>query len=186
MSISDDQLAALLTPTIEAEGFELVRLRKTGKQRVVVQVMAERPDATMSANDCAKLSRALSLILEEKDPIKGAYTLEVSSPGIDRPLTRRKDFENWVGYQAKLELTQLVENRKRFKGVLAGVEDDQLCFDIEGEDETALIPLSMIAKAQLILTDELVRESLRAAKEIEKQDKQNQKPAEAKAEATKN
>lgn len=175
MSLVEEKITKLLEPVILEQGFELVRLRLTGNQRVVLQIMAEREDGTMSAGDCASLSRALSAALEEDDPVEGAYTLEVSSPGIDRPLTRLKDFAEWEGFDAKLELAELVENRKRFKGVLAGVEGDNVCFDIEGEDETALIPFTLIAKAQLILTDALVRESLQAAKQAEKRDQENKK-----------
>lgn len=131
--------------------------------------MAERPDKTMSADDCARLSRALSAALDEADPIPGAYTLEVSSPGIDRPLTRKKDFEDWQGYEAKLELDRMIEGRKRFQGVLAGVDGDNVCLDIDGEEETALIPFKQIVSAKLVLTDDLVRESLKAAKAAKKE-----------------
>lgn len=147
----------------------MVRVRLTGRKELTLQVMAERPDKTMSAEDCAQLSRALSPVLEEADPISGAYRLEVSSPGIDRPLTRLKDFEDWQGYEAKLELDRMVENRKRFAGVLAGVEGDKVCLDIDGEEETALIPFEWIANAKLVLTDALIRESLNAAKQAAKE-----------------
>lgn len=164
MSALDDRLSELLTPAIEAAGFECVRIRVSGSKNLTLQVMAERPDGTMSAEDCAELSRALSTVLEESDPIENAYTLEVSSPGIDRPLTRLKDFERWEGFAAKIELTEAVENQKRFRGHLAGVEEDNVLFDIEGEEETALIPFGLIASAKLILTDELITESLRRSK----------------------
>lgn len=134
-----------------------------------MQVMAERADKTMSAGDCAALSRALSAALDEADPMPGAYKLEVSSPGIDRPLTRRKDFEEWRGYEARLELDRMIEGRKRFQGVLAGVDGENVCLDIESEEETALIPFAWILSAKLILTDELVRESLKAAKAARKE-----------------
>ncbi|GGY46118.1 ribosome maturation factor RimP [Parvularcula lutaonensis] len=164
MTPYETQLKELLTPVIETAGFELVRLRMTGSKQKTLQIMAERPDGTMSAEDCAELSRAMSQVLEESDPIEDAYTLEVSSPGIDRPLTRLKDFERWEGFAAKIELTQAVENQKRFRGHLAGIEDDNVCFDIEGEDDTALIPFSLIASAKLLMTDELIAESLRRSK----------------------
>ncbi|MEL6325267.1 MAG: ribosome maturation factor RimP [Pseudomonadota bacterium] len=164
MSVLEERLETLLTPAIEAEGFECVRIRITGSNAKTLQIMAELPDGTMSAENCARLSRALSELLEEKDPIPEAFTLEVSSPGIDRPLTRLKDFERWDGFSAKIELTQAVENQKRFRGQLAGVEDDNVLFDIEGEDETALIPFELIAAAKLLMTDELITESLRRAK----------------------
>ncbi|MEM6650096.1 MAG: ribosome maturation factor RimP [Pseudomonadota bacterium] len=164
MALLEDNLIALCEPVVTAAGFELVRLRMTGSQTKTLQVMAERPDGTMTAEDCATLSRALSQLLEEADPIKDKYMLEVSSPGIDRPLTRLKDFARWEGFVAKLELTQLVEGQKRFRGTLAGVEDNDVCIDLVGEEETALIPYDMIANAKLVLTDELVTESLRRSK----------------------
>ena len=164
MTVLESRLNDLLNPVIETAGFEPVRIRVTGSREKTLQVMAERPDGTMSAEDCAALSRALSETLEENDPLEGAYTLEVSSPGIDRPLTRLKDFERWDGFAAKIELTQAVENQKRFRGHLAGVEDANVLFDIEGEDETALIPFELIAAAKLLMTDELITESLRRSK----------------------
>ena len=160
----EDRLVQLIEPVAETAGFELVRVKITGGQTKTVQIMAERPDRTMSANDCAKLSRALSPVLEDANPIEGAYVLEVSSPGIDRPLVRLKDFGDWQGWPAKLELNRLVEGRKRFKGVLAGIDDGKVAFDIEGEEETALFPHEWIASAQLILTDELIRETMKADK----------------------
>lgn len=160
-----EKITALIEPVADAAGFDLVRVRVTGSKQVTLQIMAERPDGTMTAENCAKLSRALSALFEETDPVPGgAYTLEVSSPGIDRPLTRMKDFVRWDGYAVKLELAQLVEGRKRFKGILAGTEDDNILIDLEGEEDTAIIPFSMISQAKLILTDDLIRDSLRAAK----------------------
>ena len=164
MALVEDRLTGLIAPVAEAAGFELIRVRVTGGRTKTLQVMAERPDHTMSAADCAQLSRALSPVLEESDPIEGQYTLEVSSPGIDRPLVRLKDFDDWQGWPAKLELDRLVEGRKRFSGVVAGVEDGQVAFDIDGESETALFPLEWIASAKLVLTDDLIRESLKAGK----------------------
>lgn len=160
----EDRLVALIEPVANAAGFELVRVRITGGQTKTLQVMAERPDRTMSAEDCAKLSRALSPMLEEADPIEGHYNLEVSSPGIDRPLVRLKDFDDWQGWPAKLELNRLVEGRKRFKGVVAGVDEGKAAFDIEGEEDTALFPLEWIASAQLVLTDELIKQTMKADK----------------------
>ena len=162
MAAIDKRLTELLLPVVEQEGFELVRVRVTGGAKKTLQVMAERPDHTMTAGDCAALSRALSPVLEEADPIDGNYNLEVSSPGIDRPLVRPKDFEDWQGWAAKLELNQLVEGRKRFSGVVAGMDDGKVAFDIEGEEDTALFPIDWIASAKLILTDELIEASLKA------------------------
>ncbi|MEL7486147.1 MAG: ribosome maturation factor RimP [Pseudomonadota bacterium] len=164
MTPLETTLSQIIAPVADAEGFDLVRVRVTGAAQQTVQVMAERPDKTMTAEDCAVLSRALSPALEAADPIAGAYTLEVSSPGIDRPLTRLSDFADWEGYAAKIEIDRLVEGRKRFRGVLAGVEDGAVAFDIDGEEETAIIPFDWVANAKLILTDELIEESLKAAK----------------------
>lgn len=158
----ESRIAELVAPVVDDLGLELVRVRITGGQTKTLQIMAERPDHTMSAGDCAKLSRALSPVFEEADPMQGQYTLEVSSPGIDRPLVREKDFIDWQGWPAKLELNQLVEGRKRFKGVLAGMDEGKVAFDIEGEEETALFPLEWIATAQLILTDELIKKTMKA------------------------
>lgn len=158
-------LFELINPAVEGVGFELVRVRVTGAKTKTLQVMAERPDRTMTAEDCARLSRVLSPVLEDADPIKGAYVLEVSSPGIDRPLVRPKDFDEWQGWPAKLELDRLVEGRKRFNGVVAGMDEGKVAFDIEGEEETALFPLEWIVSAKLVLTDALIDESLKAGKQ---------------------
>ena len=164
MTPLEEKLTGIVEPVTELAGFELVRLRVTGSKSQTVQVMAERPDGTMSAEDCAQLSRALSPVLEDADPIDDAYTLEVSSPGIDRPLTRLKDYARWEGFAAKIELSQAIEDQKRFKGELAGVEGSDVLFDIEGEADTAVIPFGLIEKGKLVLTDELITESLRRAK----------------------
>lgn len=164
MTELNTRLLDLIEPVASASGYEVVRVRVSGGERKTLQVMAERPDKTMTAEDCARLSRALSPVLDEADPIAGTYRLEVSSPGIDRPLVRLKDFHDWQGYEAKLELDRLVEGRKRFRGILAGIDGDHVCIDLDGEEETALLPFNWVASASLILTDELIRESLRAAK----------------------
>jgi ribosome maturation factor RimP len=138
--------------------------------------MAERPDGEVNVDDCATLSRALSEVLDAADPVSGDYRLEVSSPGIDRPLTRLKDFETYEGLEAKLELDRLVENRKRFKGVLAGVEGEAVLIDLEGEaDATAQIPFAWISDAKLSLTDELLKRgaAARAARLTEQTDTQD-------------
>lgn len=173
MSVLEERIEKLVAPAISAAGFELVRIRMTGKETKTLQIMAEREDHTMSAEDCASLSRALSPILEEADPISGSYRLEISSPGIDRPLVRLKDFHDWQGYEAKIELDRMIEGRKKFKGVLAGLDEENVCIDIEGEEETALIPFAWIHSAKLVLTDELIRESLKAAKDAAKETKEN-------------
>lgn len=155
----DLRLLELLDPVAEAAGYDIVRLRLMGgeKQRRL-QVMAERPsDGDMNVEDCARLSRALSEVLDAADPIAGEYVLEVSSPGVDRPLTRLKDFETYEGYEARLELDRLAEGRKRFRGQLTGVEGDSVAIDLEGEEHTALIPFAWIIDAKLVLTDELMK-----------------------------
>jgi ribosome maturation factor RimP len=154
----DARLLDLLDPVAEAAGYAIVRLRLMGgSERRRLQVMAEGPDGEMLIEDCAKLSRKLSEVLDAADPISGEYTLEVSSPGVDRPLTRKKDFETYEGYEARLELDRLAEGRKRFRGRLAGVEDDNVAIDLDGEAETTLIPFAWIAEAKLVLTDELMK-----------------------------
>jgi ribosome maturation factor RimP len=155
----DQGLLELLDPVAEAAGYEIVRLRLMGGEHARrLQIMAERPsDGDMNVEDCARLSRAISEIMDAADPIAGEYTLEVSSPGVDRPLTRLKDFATYGGYEARLELDRVAEGRKRFKGMLAGVEDDAVAIDLEGEEETAMIPFAWITDAKLILTDQLMK-----------------------------
>ena len=158
----DQRLATIVMPTIESMGFELVRLGLMGGKRATLQIMAERPDGTMEVEDCAGLSRQLSVILDVEDPIAAEYTLEVSSPGIDRPLTRLTDFDRWEGYEAKLETTELIEGRKRFKGLLAGTEGNEVLLEIE--EGTVGLEFDWLADAKLVLTDELITESLRRSK----------------------
>jgi ribosome maturation factor RimP len=154
----DARLLDLLDPVAEAQGYAIVRLRLMGGQESRrLQIMAERPDGEMDIDDCAKLSRAISEVMDAADPIAGEYTLEVSSPGVDRPLTRKQDFETYEGYEARLELDRLAEGRKRFRGVLAGLDGDNVAIDLEGEAETTLIPLAWIIDAKLVLTDELMK-----------------------------
>jgi len=172
----DLNLLELLDPVAEAAGYEIVRLRLMGGEHARrLQIMAERPsDGDMNVEDCARLSRAISEIMDAADPIAGEYTLEVSSPGVDRPLTRLKDFAVFEGYEARLELDRVAEGRKRFKGVLAGVEDDAVAIDLEGEEETAMIPFSWIVEAKLILTDQLMKRGadVRAARLLSEQQQQ--------------
>lgn len=155
----DAQLLELLDPVAEAAGYEIVRLRlMAGKESRRLQIMAETPDGDMTVEGCTILSRAISEIMDAADPITGEYTLEVSSPGIDRPLTRLKDFQTWEGFEARIELDRLAENRKRFKGELAGVENDQVGINVEGEAETTLyIPFDWILEAKLVLNDQLMK-----------------------------
>jgi ribosome maturation factor RimP len=154
----DLRLLELLDPVAEATGYEMVRLRLMGGETRRLQIMAERPsDGDMNVEDCARLSRAISAVLDAADPISGEYTLEVSSPGVDRPLTRLKDFETFEGHEVKIELDRLAEGRKRFRGQLAGVEGDQVGIDLEGEEETAMVPFAWIVEAKLVLTDQLMK-----------------------------
>ena len=173
----DLRLLELLDPVAEAAGYELVRLRLMGGADRRLQIMAERPDGQMEVSDCAMLSRAFSEVLDAADPITGEYTLEVSSPGIDRPLTRLQDFETYAGLEARFELDRVAEGRRRFRGRLAGVEGDNVLIDLEGEhDVTAQAPFAWITDAKLILNDELmqrgaaVREARLANSDPEKED----------------
>jgi ribosome maturation factor RimP len=137
----------------------------TGANGCTVQIMAERPDGTMSVDECEAVSRAVSPVLDLEDPIERAYYLEVSSPGIDRPLVRASDFERWAGYEAKIELSLGLSGRKRFRGVIRAVTDGKVSLELpdapEGTDPIVLLPLDDLADARLVLTDELIRESLR-------------------------
>jgi ribosome maturation factor RimP len=155
----DRQLLELIEPVAETLGLAVVRVRLMGgTQRRRLQIMAERPsDHDISVEECARLSRAVSEVFDAADPIAGEYLLEVSSPGIDRPLTRLEDFDTFEGYEARLETDRMVEGRKRFKGVLAGVEDENVLIDLEGEEDTALLPFAWLADAKLVLTDELMK-----------------------------
>lgn len=154
----DQRLVELLDPVAEAAGYEIVRLRLMGAESARrLQIMAETPDGEMVVEDCARLSRAISEVMDAADPIKGEYTLEVSSPGVDRPLTRLKDFATYEGHEARIELDRVAEGRKRFRGVLAGIDGDNIGIDLEGEEATAMVPFSWIVDAKLILTDALMK-----------------------------
>jgi len=163
----DQRLAKIVTPVIEGLGFELVRLRLMAGKTRTLQIMADRPDGGIEVADCAAISTAVSAALDVEDPLDDAYTLEVSSPGIDRPLTRLKDFAVWEGYEARLETTELIDGRRRFRGELAGVEGDEVLIEIEenGEPITIGLQFDWLSEAKLVLTDELIAEMLRARKE---------------------
>lgn len=156
---SADHLTDLIEPTLDAMGFELVRVALSGDRRPTLQVMADRADeAPMTVEDCAEISRALSAVLDVEDPIAGAYTLEVSTPGIDRPLTREKDFARFAGHEAKVELAvPRADGRKRFRGALIGARDGMV--SIQTEDGPATLPFADIRAAKLILTDALLAAS---------------------------
>ena len=155
----DRSLLEILDPVAEAAGYEIVRLRQmSGTKSRRLQIMAEDQHGEMNVDDCARLSRAVSEVMDAADPIEGDYLLEVSSPGVDRPLTRLKDFENYEGLSARIELDRLADGRKRFKGELAGIEGDMVAINLEEEEaETALIPFAWIIEAKLILTDDLMK-----------------------------
>ena len=164
----DRRLAEIVTPAIEGLGFELVRIRMMGGKTKTLQIMADRPEGGIVVDDCARISTAVSAVLDVEDPIEDAYALEVSSPGIDRPLTRLKDFDIWEGFEARLETTELIDGRRRFKGALRGTEDDEVLIEIEaGKGETLTIGLKFdwLSDAKLVLTDELIAEMLRQRKD---------------------
>lgn len=186
----DRRLASIVGPTIEGLGFELVRIRLQGGKTRILQIMADRPDGGIEVDDCAKISTAVSAVLDVEDPIEDNYVLEVSSPGIDRPLTRLKDFEMWKGWEARIETSELIDGRRRFKGALAGVEDDEVLIEIEegGEEITIGLKFDWLSDAKLILTEELIAEMLRQKKasgnfdesqfdEIEETDGEDDEPA---------
>ncbi|ETX27791.1 ribosome maturation factor RimP [Roseivivax isoporae] len=158
----DSRLAEIVRPVIEDMGFELVRIRLQGGKSPLLQIMAERPEGGIEVDECAAISTALSAVLDVEDPILDAYTLEVGSPGIDRPLTRLKDFDTFEGYEAKLETHELIDGRKRFKGILAGVEGTEVLVNVE--EGTIGLEFEWLADAKLVLTDELIREMLKARK----------------------
>jgi len=150
------QVETLITPTIEAMGYEVVRVMIAGGQAVTLQVMAERHDGkAMTVDDCAEISRTVSALLEVEDPITGPYRLEVSSPGIDRPLVKQRDFERFAGFKARVEAGEMIDGRRRFIGTLKGVQDGKVAMTLDGGGEAA-VPLVSIVRAKLVLTDELL------------------------------
>ena len=159
----DQRLAEIVKPVIEGMGYELVRVRLMSGKSKTLQLMAERPEGGIEVDDCAAISTAVSAILDVEDPVEDAYTLEVSSPGIDRPLTRLKDFAVYEGYEAKIETTELIDGRRRFKGVLAGVEGDEVLLNID--QGTVGLQFDWLSDAKLVLTDDLIREMLKARKD---------------------
>ena len=166
------QIAAIIAPDIQALGFRLVRVRLSQMNGLTLQIMAERPDGSMSVEDCEAVSNAISPILDIEDPINAAYHLEVSSPGIDRPLGRRSDFDTWSGHVAKLETSRMVEGRKRFKGRIIKVDGENVVFHREDapneEEREFILALDNIADAKLVLSDDLIREALRRDKALRK------------------
>jgi ribosome maturation factor RimP len=166
------QIAAMAEPVLADLGFRLVRVIVSGRNGATVQIMAERPDGTITVEECAEISRRLSPVLDVHDPIEGQYTLEVSSPGIDRPLVRPSDFEAWAGHEAKIELKEPISGRRRFRGTLEGMEGDEVRIEVEVDRlgrQVLGLPIGLIGEARLVLTDELVREALRRAKKSVKE-----------------
>jgi ribosome maturation factor RimP len=150
------RIEQIIAPSVEALGYEIVRVLLLGGDRPTLQIMAERIDgAPMTVEDCADISRSISALLDVEDPIAGAYTLEVSSPGLDRPLTRLKDFERFAGFTVKLETRLAIDGRKRFKGTLTGIEGDDVLLD--AESGPARVPFDNVLRAKLVITDELLR-----------------------------
>jgi ribosome maturation factor RimP len=172
----DARVAVIIRPVLRAIGFRLVRVRLSGQNGATLQIMAEREDGTMTVEDCEEVSRAVSPALDVDDPIEKAYHLEISSPGIDRPLVRKSDFANWAGHLVKMETTVLVASRKRFKGKITESDDEAVLILNEkaapGEEPLVRVPYDAIAEAHLILTDDLIRDALskdnRARKEARK------------------
>lgn len=161
---TDERVLALAEPIAEDLGLRIVRVRVMAGKRKTVQIMAERiSDGLMAVENCEGLSRELSALMEVEDPISDAYVLEVSSPGLDRPLTDISDFDTYEGYLARIELDRMVEGRKRFRGVLVGVEDGHVDINLDGEtDNTASIPFDWISEAKLLITDELIEAGQKA------------------------
>ena len=172
----DARIGMIVQPVLKAIGFRLVRVQLTGQNGLTLQIMAEREDGTMTVEDCEEVSRAVSPALDVEDPIEKAYHLEVSSPGIDRPLVRKSDFAAWTGHLVKMETSVLIGDRKRFKGKIAEADADGILLERDkaayGEEPTVRVPYDAIAEARLVLTDDLIREALsqdnRARKEAKK------------------
>jgi ribosome maturation factor RimP len=160
-------LEPILTPAIEAAGYRLVRLRLMGGKTKTLQIMAERPDGTMNVEDCASLARALLDFMEADDPLEGEYELEVSSPGIDRPLTRLMDYSRYAGHEAKLELIAPLDGRKRFRGQVLGLDGSDVVIETQGT--RVKFPFMGIAEAKLVLTDKLIQEDLKARKHAQQE-----------------
>jgi ribosome maturation factor RimP len=155
LSIDTNEIARIIEPSLEAMGYSLVRVTLTGTRRATLQVMAERRDeAPMTVEDCAEISRSISALLDVADPIASAYMLEVSSPGIDRPLVRPEDYDRFAGFEARIDLNAPVEGRKRFRGRLLGRSDEHV--RLAAETGEVRLPLADIAQAKLVLTDELI------------------------------
>lgn len=164
----DRRIAEIIEPVLVGMGFKLVRARLMNQNGLTLQVMTERNDGTMTVTDCEEVSMAISPVLDVEDPVDKAYHLEVSSPGIDRPLVRKSDFARWQGHIVKCETSILVDNRKRFRGKITEVDTDGFTVERDqvayGEEPRVKIPFNTLSEAKLILTDDLIRDALRADK----------------------
>jgi ribosome maturation factor RimP len=184
------RVAVIAEPVLADLGYRLVRVRISGLDGCTVQIMAERPDGTMAIEDCEAVSRALSPVLDVADPIESSYRLEISSPGIDRPLVRRSDFDRYAGHVAKIEMNVPVEGRRRFRGVLMGAEGEAVRLRRDdaaaGEAAEILLPIEEMTEAKLVLTDALVTESLRRGKNAERAAREQRNSARHPARQTKN
>jgi len=167
------RVSAIANPVLQQMGYRLVRIRISGEAGCTVQIMAERPDGSMQIEDCEAVSRALSPVLDIADPIDRAYRLEISSPGIDRPLVRRSDFARFAGHLVKIEMAVACQGRKRFRGMLGGLEGEAVRLHRDdapaGEEADVLLVLADIAEARPVLTDELIAESMRRGKAAERE-----------------
>ena len=161
------RVADIIEPVLSGLGYRLVRIVISRRDGQTLQVMAEKPDGTMAIEDCQRASRAVSATLDVDDPIEGAYNLEMSSPGIDRPLVRIGDFDRWAGHEVKIELSEGLDSRKRFKGRILGIVEDGVELLLEDDGKRKILPSRLIAEAKLILTDELIEESLSRSKQAE-------------------
>jgi ribosome maturation factor RimP len=162
------RVSNIAEPVIEQLGYRLVRIKVSSSEGATIQIMAERPDGSMTVEDCEIISRALSPVFDVNEPMDGAYRLEISSPGIDRPLVRKSDFERFAGHLVKIEMDVAVGGRKRFRGILDSVEGEaarlRLDDPAEGQEAEVLLPIPDMSEAKLVLTDELVSQALRAEK----------------------
>ncbi len=164
----DKRMASIVQPVIEDLGYELVRIRLMTGKSTTLQIMADRPDGGIDVNDCSKISTEVSAVLDVEDPIEPEYALEVSSPGMDRPLTRLKDFAAWEGFEVKIETSELIDGQRRFKGILRGVEGNEVLVEIQ--QGTIGLDFEWLSEAKLVLTDELVAASQKSRKNIVESD----------------
>ncbi|WP_411033893.1 ribosome maturation factor RimP [Shinella sp. BYT-45] len=174
----DRRVADIIEPTIEQIGYRLVRVRLSAQNGATLQIMCERPDGTMTVEDCEKVSMAVSPVLDVEDPIDKAYHLEVSSPGIDRPMVRKSDFTRWLGHLLKCETSILVDGRKRFRGKITAADENGFTLERDqpayGEEPVVVIPFTALAEGKLILTDDLIRDALTADKKAKAAQAANQ------------